>query len=36
MKRLLRDLPYLEALLDQVESLSALGADLVPSGPRHA
>lgn len=31
-KRLLRDLPYLEALLDQVESLSALGADLSPLG----
>jgi len=31
-KRLLRDLPYLEALLDQVESLSALGADLAPLG----
>jgi hypothetical protein len=30
VKRLLRDLPYLEALLDQVESLSALGADLSP------
>jgi hypothetical protein len=30
IKRLLRDLPYLEALLDQVESLSALGADLSP------
>lgn len=29
-KRLLRDLPYLEALLDQVESLQQLGADLVP------
>ncbi|MBM3695065.1 MAG: hypothetical protein FJW79_03915 [Actinobacteria bacterium] len=32
VKRLLRDLPYLEALLDQVESLSALGADLSPLG----
>jgi hypothetical protein len=32
LKRLLRDLPYLEALLDQVESLSALGADLSPLG----
>ena len=30
VKRLLRDLPYLEALLDQVESLSSLGADLSP------
>ncbi len=30
VKRLLRDLPYLEALLNQVESLSALGADLSP------
>lgn len=30
LKRLLRDLPYLEALLDQVESLSQLGADLSP------
>ncbi|MFH1330355.1 MAG: hypothetical protein ABIJ48_06890 [Actinomycetota bacterium] len=29
-KRLLRDLPCLEALLDQVESVSALGADLAP------
>lgn len=32
LKRLLRDLPYLEALLDQVESLSQLGADLSPLG----
>lgn len=32
VKRLLRDLPYLEALLDQVESLSLLGADLSPLG----
>lgn len=32
MRRLLRDLPYLEALLDQVESLSQLGADLSPLG----
>jgi hypothetical protein len=31
-KRLMRDLPYLEALLDQVESLSALGADVAPLG----
>jgi hypothetical protein len=31
-KRVLRDLPYLEALLDQVESLSQLGADLSPLG----
>jgi hypothetical protein len=30
VKRLVRDLPYLESLLDQVESLSALGADLSP------
>ncbi len=29
-KRLLRDLPYLEALLNQVESLQQLGADLAP------
>jgi hypothetical protein len=29
-KRLLRDLPYLEALLDQVESLSALGGEISP------
>jgi uncharacterized protein YjgD (DUF1641 family) len=29
-KRLLRDLPYLEALLNQVESLQQLGADLTP------
>jgi len=32
LKRVLRDLPYLEALLDQVESLSQLGADLSPLG----
>jgi hypothetical protein len=32
VKRLLRDLPFLEALLNQVESLSALGADLSPLG----
>lgn len=32
LKRLLRDLPYLEALLDQAESLSQLGADLGPLG----
>lgn len=32
LRRLLRDLPYLEALLDQVESLSQLGADLSPLG----
>ncbi|MCU0281993.1 MAG: hypothetical protein MUE66_09310, partial [Acidimicrobiia bacterium] len=32
LKRLLRDLPYLEALLDQVESLSSLGADVAPLG----
>jgi hypothetical protein len=32
LKRLLRDMPYLEALLDQLESLSALGADLSPLG----
>jgi uncharacterized protein YjgD (DUF1641 family) len=32
LKRLLRNLPYLEALLDQVESLSQLGADLGPLG----
>jgi len=32
LKRLLRDLPYLEALLDQVESLSSLGADIAPLG----
>lgn len=32
LKRLVRDLPYLEALLDQIESLSALGADLSPLG----
>lgn len=30
LRRLLRDLPYLEAFLDQVESLSQLGADLSP------
>ncbi len=29
-KRMLRDLPYLEALLNQVESLQQLGADLAP------
>jgi hypothetical protein len=32
LKRLLRDLPYLEALLDQLEGLSALAADLSPLG----
>jgi hypothetical protein len=32
LKRVLRDLPYLEALLDQVESLSQLGADFSPLG----
>lgn len=32
LKRVLRDLPYLEALLNQVESLSQLGADLSPLG----
>jgi len=32
LKRLLRDLPNLESLLDQVESLSQLGADLSPLG----
>lgn len=32
LKRVLRDLPYLEALLDQVESLSQFGADLSPLG----
>lgn len=32
LKRVLRDLPFLEALLDQVESLSQLGADLSPLG----
>lgn len=32
LKRLLRDLPYFEALLDQVESLSSLGADVAPLG----
>ena len=32
VKRLLRDLPYLEAMLDQVESLSALGAEISPLG----
>ena len=31
-KRLFRDLPYLEALLDQVESLSSLAAELSPLG----
>jgi hypothetical protein len=31
-KRVLRDLPYLEALLDQVESLSDLGSDISPLG----
>jgi len=30
VKRLLRDLPYLEALLDQAESLSSLGAEVAP------
>jgi len=29
-KRLLRDLPYIEALLDQVESMSGLAADVGP------
>jgi len=32
LKRVLRDLPYLEPMLNQVESLSQLGADLSPLG----